>query len=219
MRSLLATILVLCAAVTRPTAVAVDTDPQVYFFWAASDGHSLNAHTFLIKAQINGRKIRVRMFEVEQNVFNAMLLAKVYERIGLPGPALVPLTVIGKHVIIGYMDEDTTGREVLKRIAECRKAGCPDAMRDLVDGASDASLPDARGPLGFRRERAAWRMLIGIKAMEPHPAILTTASRRSGGACTGGRFAVGASTEHQHRGRPAGAGRRRLMDGRPCARA
>lgn len=84
--------------------------------------HSLNAYAFLSKAQTNDAKIRVHMFEVEQRVFNAMLLAKVYERIGLPGLALVPLIIIGKHVIIGYSDEATTGREILDRIAECRKA-------------------------------------------------------------------------------------------------
>jgi hypothetical protein len=30
-----------------------------------------------------------------------MLLVKIYERIGLPGLALVPTTIVGKHVIIG----------------------------------------------------------------------------------------------------------------------
>ena len=140
---------------TGPTAAAVDTEPHVYFFWTASDDHSLNAHAFLSKAQTNDAKIRVHMFEVEQSVFNAMLLAKVYERIGLPGLALVPLTITGKHVIIGYSDEATTGREILDRIAECRKVECPDAMRDLVEGARDASLPNVTGPLGLFNMPAA----------------------------------------------------------------
>jgi hypothetical protein len=46
---------------------------------------------------------------------------------------VVPVFVIGHHVVIGYIDDETTGAEILSDVAECRKTGCTDAVRDLVE--------------------------------------------------------------------------------------
>jgi hypothetical protein len=158
MRALVYALLALGALVAVAAAVrAADGEPQVYFFYAESCEHSQKARAFLQKAQLDDRQLRVRGFEVEQNPSNLELLDKVYARIGFPGLALVPVTVVGSHVVVGYVDDGSTGREILERVAECRRQACPDKMRDLIeDRVARAALmgpPAPKCTAGDRRPR------------------------------------------------------------------
>ena len=56
------------------------------------------ARLFLDRAQAADTKIEVRDFEVEDNLNNAILLSRVYERIGIPDFNVLPLFVIGTHI-------------------------------------------------------------------------------------------------------------------------
>ncbi len=133
MRMLLLAMLALAtlASVPRP-AHAADREPQVYFFWAESCAYSQRARSFLQRAQAQDARIRIKAFEIERHPENVELLGKVMVRIGIPDAALVPLVIVGSNVILGYIDDDTTGKEILSDIAKCRSAGCIDRMRDLL---------------------------------------------------------------------------------------
>jgi hypothetical protein len=72
---------------------------------------------------------------------------------------VVPVVVIGHHVVIGYDGDETTGAEILSDAAECRKTGCKDAVRDLIEeeGRLDqvvAAAPAARVACERSRGRA-----------------------------------------------------------------
>jgi hypothetical protein len=134
MRALVYALLALGALLAVAAAVrAADGEAQVYFFHAASCEHSQKARAFLERAQSQDPQLRVRAFEVEQSSSNLELLGKVYARIGFQGLSLVPVTVIGSHVVVGYVDDGSTGRDILERVAECRRQSCPDKMRDLLE--------------------------------------------------------------------------------------
>ncbi len=135
MRRSLMAVVALCIALLPPVAGATDTtdtEPQVYFFWSASCSFSRSALSFLQGAQSKDPKLQVRDFEVDNSLSNTLLLGKVYDKIGLPEFWVVPLIVVGHHLIIGYNDAETTGRDVLNHVAECRKTGCKDMVRDLI---------------------------------------------------------------------------------------
>jgi hypothetical protein len=132
-----------------PALQAEGTEPQIYFFWSASCPYSKAARTFLAAAQANDPALSIRDFEVDESVANTRLLGRLYEQIGLPEFWVVPVVVVGHHVVIGFIDDETTGAEVLSDIAECRKNGCKDAVRDLIEeeGRVDqivATAPTAR---------------------------------------------------------------------------
>ena len=116
-----------------PPLRAEGTEPQTYFFWSASCPYSKAARTFLAAAQAKDPRLRIRDFEVDESVANTRLLGRLYERIGLPEFWVVPVVVVGQHVVIGYVDDETTGAEILSDVAECRKTGCKDALRDLIE--------------------------------------------------------------------------------------
>lgn len=147
MRSVMIAVLAVWVVLLPPAAGATDTEPQVYFFWAASCPYSKSARSFLRNAQSKDPQLRIRDFEVDQSLPNTLLLGRVYEKIGMSGFWVVPLIVVGHQVIIGYIDDDTTGHEILGNVAACRKAGCKDAVRDLIgeprlfDEASATRLP------------------------------------------------------------------------------
>ena len=132
-----------------PTVRAESTEPQIYFFWSASCPYSKAARTFLAAAQAKDPRLSIRDFAVDESIANTRLLGRLYEKMGLPKLMVVPVVVIGHHVVIGYIDDETTGAEILSDVAECRKTGCKDALRDLVEEEARldhvaATVPTAR---------------------------------------------------------------------------
>jgi hypothetical protein len=125
--------LLLSVVLFAPALRAEGTEPRIYFFWSASCPYSEVARTFLAAAQAKDPGLRIRDFEVDESVANTRLLGRLYEKIGLPEFWVVPVVVVGHHVVIGFIDDETTGAEILSDIAECRKTGCKDAVRDLIE--------------------------------------------------------------------------------------
>jgi hypothetical protein len=130
-----------------PMLRADSTEPQVYFFWSASCPYSKAARTFLAAAQTKDPRLHVRDFEVDGSIANTRLLGRLYEKIGLT-QIVVPVVVVGHHVVIGYIDDATTGAEILGNVAECRKAGCKDAVRDLIEEEARPDQVVATAPTG-----------------------------------------------------------------------
>jgi glutaredoxin len=112
---------------------AQSAEPPIYLFYSASCPYSQAMRALLQSAQRQDKQLRIKEFEVDGSPRNMELLAKVYEQIGMPDVLLVPLVVIGTYAVVGYADEATTRTEILRAIEECRKQGCPDGLRELID--------------------------------------------------------------------------------------
>jgi hypothetical protein len=128
MRLILAIALLLSLA-AQP-ASADPREPTLYFFWTRDCSYCDLAQSFLERARAEDPKIQLRDFEVEGSLANAIVLSRVYEKIGMAGFAVVPLILVGTHVYIGF--DDNTGRDVLEGIKECRKKDCRDIVHDLI---------------------------------------------------------------------------------------
>jgi glutaredoxin len=126
-------VLAVAVALLAPVARAETTEPVVYFFWSASCPYCKAARTFLLDAQAKDPGLTLLDFEVDNSMANTRLLARLYDKIGLPELRVVPAVVIGHHIIIGYIDNASTGREILDTLAECRKTGCNDVVRELIE--------------------------------------------------------------------------------------
>jgi thiol-disulfide isomerase/thioredoxin len=142
MRFLLAAILALTLA---PIGVrAAGSEPQVYFFWAEGCGDCRAAREFLDRAKAEDPRIQVRDFDVEGDLSNAILFGELCARIGLAEFRLVPLVVVGTHVVIGY--DESVAREILEHIDACRKNGCRDIVHDLIRVPSEVEQASAAAP-------------------------------------------------------------------------
>jgi glutaredoxin len=125
--------LVACTVLLGPAAGADKAQPIVYLFWSGSCPYSKAARTFLQAAQAKDSALNLRDFEVDRSVPNARLLGRLYDRIGLAETRVVPTIVIGHHVIVGYIDDATTGVEILSTLDGCRKTFCKDAVHELIE--------------------------------------------------------------------------------------
>jgi hypothetical protein len=163
MRGRLLLALMMWAVFVVPATRAQGTEPTLYFFWSASCQYSKLAHAFLEKARQKDAKLTIREFEVDQSLPNTLLLGKLYDMIGLPEFWVVPVAVIGHNVVIGYIDDETTGKEILNHVAECRKTGCPEAVRKLLDEPSgrfdEASASGSLKRVGCVQDRKALQAL------------------------------------------------------------
>jgi hypothetical protein len=61
----------------------------------------------------------------------------------------VPTIVIGTNIIVGYIDDATTGRDIMSAVAACRQTACKDVVKGLIDSqdhleADAGSLPPGR---------------------------------------------------------------------------
>jgi len=161
MRFVLFVVCALLAATLAGAVRATDAEPVVYIFWSARCPVSEGARAYLLKAQSADPTIQVRDFEVDHEPKNMRLLGRVYEGLGLPGFTFVPLIIVGPDVAVGYVDDDTTGQEILDRIAACRRERCPDIMREVIEPLPTAGRPTAPRP---------WN----VRLPAPRPATLST---------------------------------------------
>jgi hypothetical protein len=138
--------LLLSMVLFGPALRAEGTEPQIYFFWSVSCPYSKAARTFLTAAQVKDPRLRIRDFEVDESAANTRLLGRLYEKIGMPAFWVVPVVVVGHHVVIGYDGDETTGAEILSDIGECRNTGCKDAVHDLIEEEGRFDEVAARAP-------------------------------------------------------------------------
>ncbi len=127
-------LIAILALLIAPSAVLpaeqVRQEPQVYYFWTTDCPGCDLARAFFDRARTSDPAISLRDFDVEDNLDNATLFSKVYERIGLPEFNVVPLVVVGTHVIIGFDDE--AAMQILSHIGDCRQRDCHDIVKDLI---------------------------------------------------------------------------------------
>jgi hypothetical protein len=133
--ALIAILALLMAPSVARSAEAPRQEPQVYYFWTADCPGCDAARAFLERARTADPQIGLRDFDVEASLANATLFSRVYERIGLPEFNIVPLIVVGTHVVIGFDDE--AGQQILAHIRDCRERECHDVVEDLIREPSD----------------------------------------------------------------------------------
>jgi len=90
---------------------------HVYFFHSSSCPHCKEEMKFLIEISKEEKYQDVQFleFEITQNQNNAALMKLVGETLDLDTSG-VPMTIIGDQVIVGYMSEETTGKQIRQAI-------------------------------------------------------------------------------------------------------
>ena len=124
--------LTLGVVISLSTSAAAQ-EPRIYLFWAQSCPYSQAARAFLLKQQEHDPKMELVAFETEGSLFHSVLLARLFEKVGLPGFTAVPSIVVGTNITIGFIDGPTTGEAVMENLATCRKNGCREVIESLLE--------------------------------------------------------------------------------------
>ena len=109
-----------------------DGKVTLYFFHSKTCINCFHEEEFLAGLRRRIPDLEVRAFEVLSDPVNARLLVRVAEALGVQARS-VPATFIGPFApIIGYENDETTGRLIEQRVRECLTRGCEDVVGPLV---------------------------------------------------------------------------------------
>ncbi len=127
-----------------PTQVRADKPVTLYFFWSKGCSHCAEEKVFLAQMQTKYPELIIRDFEISTNQENLNLLRTVAQKINVRGGG-VPLTVVGENHVLGFLNEQITGRQIEEAIQCAIQNRCPDLVADLVaspPSQKKAALPE-----------------------------------------------------------------------------
>ena len=107
---------------------------NIYFFWGDGCPHCNNEKEFLNRIKTNYPQITIKDFEVWNNRDNAKLLQTIAEKhhLNIRG---VPLTIIGSKNVAGFLNQETTGAEIVNMINQCLDIKCYDIVAPILNSA------------------------------------------------------------------------------------
>jgi len=105
---------------------------NIYFFYGDGCPHCAKEEQFLQKIINNYPQVNVNYFEVWNNSENITLLALINKQLNLKVGG-VPFTIIGDQYISGFLNEQTTGKQIQQAINQCLETNCPDKVAPIIN--------------------------------------------------------------------------------------
>jgi len=96
----------------------------MYFFYSTSCSHCHAESIFLTKLEPRYPSLEIKRLAVDISSSNANLMKEFMQAHNISSTAGVPQTYIGNSVVIGYVDDGTTGRLIEDKVKECIQIGC-----------------------------------------------------------------------------------------------
>jgi thiol-disulfide isomerase/thioredoxin len=112
-------------------ALAQDNEVNLYFFYGDTCPHCKKAEVFLGELKEKYPSLKINSYEVFGNKENAKLLLQFFENCGEEKTVRVPSIFIGQEVIIGYLDNEITGRTIERAVKKCLEKKCPDPLKKV----------------------------------------------------------------------------------------
>lgn len=120
-----------------PQIVSAQENINLYFFYGNGCPHCAKEEEFLEKIEQEYDNIEIYKYETWYNRENAQKLAKVARELNL-NVGGVPILIVGESVIVGYYNDQVTGRKITDKIEEYSRNGCKDPVAQIL-GIEDSS--------------------------------------------------------------------------------
>lgn len=127
-----------------PVKVHAAETVNVYLFWGSGCPHCVKEKIFLEKFK-KEYPVKIYAYEVWYNPSNTDLLKKIRAELKTNVSA-IPFTIIGENHITGYLNDETTGKEIKESVNFCLKNGCNDPVGHILGLANQASPETNRTP-------------------------------------------------------------------------
>jgi thiol-disulfide isomerase/thioredoxin len=128
---MIATIALILFNISATTSASA-AEPEVYFFGATGCDYCDSALAFLKTVQSENHSRHLHAYDIVDNSDHATLFVRITDAIGLLDP-VVPMTIVGSNIILGYKNDETSGVEIRMAIEQCREWACPDIVRPFID--------------------------------------------------------------------------------------
>ena len=113
---------------------------NVYFFWGNGCPHCEKEKLFLEKAGAKYPQLKIHEYEVWNNADNRRLMIEFGQRVNA-NISGVPFTVIGEQYVIGWLDENNTGKQIEDMIKCALNSSCRDIGAELLGDAKKEDAP------------------------------------------------------------------------------
>ncbi len=112
---------------------------NLYLFWGEGCPHCKKEKEFLQKLVQTNEDVQLHDFEVYKNPENQIKLQEAAKKLNTEVNG-VPFLVIGDKYIVGYANDETTGKEIVRIIEDVRKRDCPDILKIDVKPNTEVGL-------------------------------------------------------------------------------
>lgn len=133
------------AANASGLAFAEEKPVNAYLFYSKTCPHCTKEVSFFNQyLEENPGKVELHSFEISKPE-NTKIFELVSSAVDQHG---VPMLVVGEKVLVGYLNDETTGKQIDDLINECAENGCQDFLADLDSAkGSDSKLEHKTTPV------------------------------------------------------------------------
>lgn len=104
---------------------------NLYFFYGQGCPHCGKEEIFLEQIKERYPEVAIHNFETWYNKENAELLKNIATKLNLQING-VPVLIIGEEAIIGFRNEESTGKEITNKIEDALAQGCDDPVLAII---------------------------------------------------------------------------------------
>jgi len=115
---------------------------NVYFFWGKGCPHCADEKPFLEKMKNKYPQIQIVDYEVWGNQENLNLMQEAAKKLNAKSSG-VPLTIIGKNYVAGWLNEEISGKKIEDAINCAIETNCPDILKDANTGEKQQTAENA----------------------------------------------------------------------------
>ncbi len=113
---------------------------NLYFFYGDGCPHCAKEEPFLRKMEEKYDSLKVHYYEIWYSSENRNLFMEFGKKLNATVNG-VPFTVIGDKYFTGWLDEDTTGKQIEQEIICALEEGCRDILSE-INGGPETTTPD-----------------------------------------------------------------------------
>lgn len=113
---------------------------NLYFFCGQGCPHCAKEKPFLDSLKNKYPQLKIYDFEVGYNKKNRELLIEVGKKLNIDISG-VPLTIINDQAIIGYYNDETTGKQIENLVISCLNTDCKDSIKEIIFKNTTSSTP------------------------------------------------------------------------------
>jgi thiol-disulfide isomerase/thioredoxin len=106
---------------------------KLYFFYGDGCPHCAKEEIFLDNLEKEYKEIEILRYEVWGSPENARLLSRISKELNISVSG-VPVLIIGDEYIVGYYDDETTGKRIKGIIDNHIINGCDDVVGQIIGG-------------------------------------------------------------------------------------
>lgn len=113
-------------------AFASEHKVDLYFFYGEGCPHCAKEKILLNRLEKEDKRVQIHRYEVWSNKENAKLMSDLSKEYGWNVRG-VPFTVVGNQTISGYLNDETTGKQIIDAINKCSEIECKNPVTSFLN--------------------------------------------------------------------------------------